>query len=370
MLKLILRTFITVSFLVGFSTHVTAAEVKFLDEGVVPIDSRSTALRSQGIKQAFEEVILKNSGTQSALSNEAIKKQLGNASSLMTQYGYFEDNGELFLKVNFDHKRIIALLREAGLPVWGKQRPLTLVWLVINEHGEREIISDASSNVSRQVFDRESATRGAPVLFPLMDLDDSMKVGVNDIRGNFSDNVADASLRYQSNYFIMAAIEPQGSTYRYQMSLYPRKKAAQSLQLTAVINKSGEAATIDEAVAAMVAATSEYYVGQYAIADSGEQKTTKISFADISDMKQLVAIERYLDQLSAIKSASISRIEGQTIEFNLRLFGNEADLHRLMALDPRIESVSSNSLQNLDYSTIETQVQAQKETQIYYWKGQ
>ncbi|MGS0726893.1 DUF2066 domain-containing protein, partial [Shewanella sp. 0m-11] len=87
MLKLILRTFITVSFLVGFSTHVTAAEVKFLDEGVVPIDSRSTALRSQGIKQAFEEVILKNSGTQSALSNEAIKKQLGNASSLMTQYG-------------------------------------------------------------------------------------------------------------------------------------------------------------------------------------------------------------------------------------------------------------------------------------------
>ncbi|MGS0730205.1 DUF2066 domain-containing protein, partial [Shewanella sp. 0m-11] len=195
---------------------------------------------------------------------------------------------------------------------------LTLVWLVINEHGEREIISDASSNVSRQVFDRESATRGAPVLFPLMDLDDSMKVGVNDIRGNFSDNVADASLRYQSNYFIMAAIEPQGSTYRYQMSLYPREKAPQSLQLTAVINKSGEAATIDEAVAAMVAATSEYYVGQYAIADSGEQKTTKISFADISDMKQLVAIERYLDQLSAIKSASISRIEGQTIEFNLR----------------------------------------------------
>ncbi|ABZ76892.1 conserved hypothetical protein [Shewanella halifaxensis HAW-EB4] len=370
MLKLILRTFITVSFLSGFSTFVAAAEVKQLDEGVVSIASRTTALRSQGIKQAFEEVILKNSGTQSALLNETIKKQLGNASSLMTQYGYFEDDGKLFLKVNFDHKHIISLLREAGLPVWGKQRPLTLVWLVINDNGQREIINDASRDPSRQVFNQESATRGAPLLFPLMDLDDSMKVGVNDIRGNFTDNVADASLRYQSNYFIMATIEPQGSVYRYQMSLYPREKSAQSLQLTSVINTSGETATIDEAVAAIVAATSEYYVGQYAIADSGEQKTTKLSFADVTDMKQLVAIERYLDQLSAIKSASIGRIEGQTIEFNLSLFGNEADLHRLMALDPRIETVTTNSQQNLDYSAIGTQVEAHKETQIYYWKGQ
>ncbi|MGS0680823.1 DUF2066 domain-containing protein [Shewanella sp. 125m-7] len=370
MLKLILRIFVTFSFFAGFSTLVAAAEVKQLDEGVVSIDSRSTALRSQGIKRAFEEVILKNSGTQLALSNEIVKKQLGNASSLMTQYGYVEDKGELFLKVNFDHKRIISLLREAGLPVWGKQRPLTLVWLVLSENGEREILNDASSIPSRQVFERESATRGVPLLLPLMDLDDSMKVGVNDIRGQFTDNVAHASLRYQSNYFILATIEPQASVYRYQMNLYPREKAAQSLQLNSLITKSGEAATIDDAVAAIVAATSEYYVGQYAIADSGEQKTTKLTFADVTEMKQLVAIEQYLNQLSAIKSASIARIQGQTIEFNLNLFGNEADLHRLMALDPRIEAVMSNNQQNLGYSSIETEVQAQKETQIYYWKGQ
>ncbi|GIU51788.1 hypothetical protein TUM4438_42630 [Shewanella sairae] len=370
MLKIILRILISFSFTFALFNSVNAAEVTQLDEGVVAVDSRSTALRSQGIKQAFEDVILKNSGTQSALSNEKIKQQLNSASSLMTQYGYFEQDSQLFLKVNFDHKRIINLLREAGLPVWGKQRPLTLVWLVNEHNGERDILNDASTVEDRNVFNRESAARGVPLLFPLMDLDDAMKVGVNDIRGQFTENVANASLRYQANYFVMATIAPQGSGYQYQMALYPREKDAQALQMTSLVNHSGESASADEAVAAMVGAISQYYVEQYAVADSGERNTTKLTFSEVTDIRQLVAVERYLAQLSAIKHASIGKIQGETVEFNVNLFGDEADLHRLMALDPRIGILNPITESSLDYSSFEPIEASQKETQIYYWKGQ
>ncbi|WP_299806352.1 DUF2066 domain-containing protein [uncultured Shewanella sp.] len=370
MLKFTLRFFVIFPFLACLSTFVNAADVNSLDESAVSIESRSTALRSQGIKQAFEAVIMKNSGTQAALTNPLIQKQLKNASSLMTQYGYYEDAGELFLKVNFDHKRIIRLLREAGLPVWGTQRPLTLVWLVLDEDGERQILNDGSSSSSRKTFDSESLSRGVPLLFPLMDLDDSMKVGVNDIRGRFTDNVANASLRYQANYFLMATVEPQGAVYHYQMGLYPRDKDPQAMQMTSLINTRGETATIEDAVTAMIAAASEYYVSQYAIADSGERNTTKIAFSDVIDIKQLVLIERYLAQLSAIKSASIASIKGQTVEFNLALFGNESDLHRLMSLDPQVGTVESNIQQNMGFSPVEPIEASQKEIQIYYWKGQ
>ncbi|GIU25815.1 DUF2066 domain-containing protein [Shewanella schlegeliana] len=370
MLKFILGIFVIFPFLASLSASVHAADVSSLDEAAVSIESRATTLRSEGIKQAFEAVILKNSGTQAALINPVVQKQLKSASSLMTQYGYFEDAGELYLKVNFDHKRIIRLLRDAGLPVWGKQRPLTLVWLVINENGEREILSDGAISSSRNTFDSQSTSRAVPLLFPLMDLDDSMKVGVNDVRGRFTDNIANASLRYKANYFLIATIEPQGAVYQYQMGLYPRDKDPQALQMTSLITSSGEAATVEDAVTAIVAATSEYYVGQYAIADSGERNTTKIAFVDVTDIKQLVAIERFLAQLSAIKSASIASIQGQTVEFNLALFGDEADLHRLMSLDPQVGAIESNNQQNLDYSSVEAVEAPQKETQIYYWKGQ
>ena len=370
MLKILLRICVIFYSLTGVTMLASAAEVKQLDEGVVPIDSRSTGLRSQGIKQAFENVVLKNSGTQSALNNERIKQQLNNASSLMTQYGYFEQDGQLFLKVNFDHKRLIALLREAGLPVWGKQRPLTIVWLAATEDGQREILNDASVAPSRLVFNQESAIKGIPLLFPMMDLEDSMRVGVNDIRGRFADNVASASLRYQANYSLVATIEPNGTAYRYQMDLYPREKAPQALQFSSLVSKSGETASIDDAIKAIMAATSEYYVSQYAVADSGQQNTTKVIFTDVANMQSLVEIERYLSQLSAIKAAKIAQIQGQTVKFNVDLFGDEADLHRLMALDPRIAVINSANEQNMSYSSFDPVQQVEKETQIYYWKGQ
>ncbi|PKH56868.1 DUF2066 domain-containing protein [Shewanella sp. Choline-02u-19] len=370
MLRSICRYLMIFALFASIPPLVTAAEVSKLDESLVAVESRANNLRSQAIKQAFKEVVLKNTGTRSALSHPDVVKQLASASSLMTQYGYQELDGELFIQVNFDHKRLISLLRQAGLPVWGRQRPLTLVWLVEDVEDDKSILSDASSSTTRDAFNTQSANRGVPLVFPLMDLDDAMQVGVNDIRGQFTDNVANASLRYQSNYFIMATIEPQGAVLRYQMALYPRERADDASQLTPLISANGEVSTVEQAVTAITAAASEYYVGQYAIADSGEKLTAKVAFTDVSQMKQLVEIEKYLNQLSAIKTVSVARIEGMTVEFNVALFGNEDDLHRLMKLDPRIEVISSITADEVEYASFETMTKVEKQTQIYYWKGQ
>lgn len=368
MLKAVCRYLMMFPLLFCFSA--ISAEVYNLDESLVPVDSRAKNLRSQAIKQGLREVVLKNTGTQSALTHPDVVKQLANASALMTQYGYQDLDGKLFIKVSFDHKRLISLLRQAGLPVWGKQRPLTLVWLVEEVEGERKILNDASTSAARTSFDTQSSNRGVPLLFPLMDLDDAMQVGVNDIRGQFTANVANASLRYQANYFIMATISPQGAVYRYQMSLYPRELTAGASQYTPSTSQSGESASVEQAVVDITAAASEYYVSQYAIADSGEKLTTKITFTDVSEMKQLVEIEKYLNQLSAIKTVAVASIEGMTVEFNLGLFGNEEDLHRLMKLDPRIESIGNASSDNVEYANFGSENNANKPTQIYYWKGQ
>lgn len=370
MLRSICRYLMIFALFASISSLVTAAEVSKLDESLVPVQSRANNLRRQAIKQAFKDVVLKNTGTQSALSHPDVIKQLASASSLMIQYGYKELDGKLFIKVNFDHKRLIRLLRQAGLPVWGKQRPLTLVWLVEEVEGTKSILNDSSSSVIRDVFNMQSANRGVPLVFPLMDLDDAMQVGVNDIRGQFTDNVANASLRYQSNYFIMATIEPQGAVLRYQMALYPRGSVDGESQLTPLTHAGGEVTTVEQAATAITAAASEYYVSQYAIADSGEKLTTKIAFTDVSQMQQLVQIEKYLNQLSAIKTVSVARIEGTTVEFNLALFGNEADLHRLMQLDPRIEAINSITADEGPYTSFDTMTNVEKQTQNYYWKGQ
>ncbi len=315
-----------------------AAEVTQLDQSLVPVETRSAAERKKAISLGLQHVILKNSGSAAALSNPSVKAKVKSPNSLIRQFGYDEVDGELLLKVNFDHKRILELLREAQLPVWGKQRPLTLVWLVEESSGERKILNDASPVESRTLFQKDAEAKGVPLLFPLMDLDDNMQISVSDVRGMFVNQIELASQRYQADYFVVASMTPNADGVEYSVSLF--SKGAEQGGTTPLVSKQQQVSDTEAAVNGIISTVSEYYVSRYAIADSGEQLTSSVTFVDITEMKQLVAIEKYLKQLSAVKAVHISQLQGTSVKYALELFGTLDDLHRLMALDPRIIETS------------------------------
>ena len=337
MLKTLLNSLILLaSCLLLQAKMANAAEVSKLDESLVPVDSRSATERKQAISTGLKSVILKNSGSKSALAHSSIAAMVKQPTPLISQFGYQERDGELYLQVSFDHKRIIRLLREAQQPVWGKQRPLTLVWIVEDIPGERVIVNDESLLESRDLFQAESEDKGVPLLFPLMDLDDNMKVSANDIRGMFADQVAGASQRYQADYFVMASIDTTAEPLKYNLALYPLGRGEP--MHTPLVSKRDAVGDINTAVAEMISTVSEYYVGRYAIVDTGAEIDSHVDFIDITDMKQLVSIEKYLKQLSAVKSVQLTQLNGTRARYTLELFGTEEDLHRLMNLEPRVHA--------------------------------
>ncbi|WP_299006224.1 DUF2066 domain-containing protein [uncultured Shewanella sp.] len=327
------------STLVIFSSSLSAAEVTQLDESLVSVDNRSTEQRNVGIKQAFDNVVLKNSGLQSALKNPLVVAKHNDPNALMTQYGYQEKEGQLYLKVNFDNRRIVDLLRQANLPVWGKQRPLTLIWLVSDDdNGQRQIISDESTSQIKSDFSRQADNRGMPFLFPLMDLDDSMRISVSDVRGMFVDTVAQASRRYQADFFIMASIANSSNGVDYTLNLY--SKMGDGVSSAPLVSISSDAQNVDSAISAMMAKVSEYYVDQYAAVDSGSQLMTKVTFSGVNTIKQMVDLEHYIEQLRAIKSAQLVQMKGDTVTYDFSLFSTQADLFRVMDLEPRLTPLS------------------------------
>jgi hypothetical protein len=346
-----------------------ATEVTVLDESLVPVETRSGAERNKAISVALQNVILKNSGAAAALTNPMVMAKVKSPNTLISQYGYHDIDGELFLKVNFDHKRILELLREAQLPVWGKQRPLTLVWLVEDLDGERSIVNDASDYDSRQLFKQNSEAKGVPLLFPLMDLDDNMKISVNDVRGMFVDQVEQASFRYQADYFVIASIGPDVKGVEFSVSLFARDTKDQDTP-TPLVSKRQVVADTNEAVMGIISTVSEYYVSRYAIADTGAQLNSAITFVDITDMQQLVEIEKYLKQLSAVKSVNVSQMLGSSVTYNLELFGTLDDLHRLMALEPRVFETRSIAKGEMDSNnSIDDPASALKQKLEYEWRG-
>ncbi|MCG9696791.1 DUF2066 domain-containing protein [Shewanella sp. Isolate11] len=343
-----------------------ATERLQLDESVVKVDDRTTQTKNAALQQALRDVILKNSGSESALDVASINSAISNPTSYIRQFGYQDIEGQQYLRASFDQQKIIKLLRDAQLPVWGKQRPLTLMWLADHNQGEFNIVSDASDTVVSGDIRQISQSRGMPMLLPLMDLDDAMFVGVNDVRGMFADQVAKASQRYNTDYFIMASVEINSDNKAsFNMVLYPMGTEQGLYQPLA--QKSGVADTETAAIGQMLSAVSEFYAARYAVADSGESLSKKLTFIDLSQRKQLVDIEKFLTQLSAVKSVSLIQLKGSTASFSLELFGSEADLKRLLNLESKVKQ--QIVLQpNVDQS--DPLAPSQTEVVNYIWLGQ
>ncbi|CAD6365406.1 hypothetical protein SHEWT2_00582 [Shewanella hafniensis] len=315
-----------------------AVEVSKLDEADVPVSSRAVPERNKALRTALEQVILKNTGTARSLENSVIQSQLANPDGLLSQYGYVEQNGQLLLRANFEHRRVVALLRQAQLPVWGTQRPLTLFWVAMPAEGDTILLSDSSPLPERQVFTTFSYARGIPVLLPILDLDELMGINPNDVKGMFADIVATVSGRYQADFLALVAIDAVGNQARYRLNLYT--KATIDSLTPPLFSFNGTAENTSQAITAMMAALGDYYFSKYAIADTGTRVGTSVTFVNIEKMAQLVEIEKYLKQLSAIKNATLTRIQGNKATFSLDLFGSETDLERLLSLEPRISVVT------------------------------
>ena len=348
MLKQIAGIIATVSLLM-VSHIATAVEIGQLDQATVTVDSRSTHARNQALQQALFNVLLLNSGAKELQDNSQIQAALADASSMVVQYDYDQTNDGLQLNVTFDHDKVINLLRTTNLPVWGKQRPLTLVWLASDSDGERHLVSDESTSAEHQAFIKASKTRGIPLMFPLLDLDDLMAINVNDVRGQFTNTVAKASSRYAADYFAMvsfdsdvSATDSTGTTapaskVHYQAALYG-KSAESNPYAPALVSSSGDADSREAAIDEMMLALSDYFVQQYAATDSGQANSADIEFSNVAHMRQLVEIEAFFRQLTAVKHFNIKSIRGNHVIYQLQLFGSRDDLSNVLRLEQRIQA--------------------------------
>ncbi|WP_281214032.1 DUF2066 domain-containing protein [Shewanella insulae] len=361
---------VIVGTLCAASLTVSAVEVTELDKSVIKIADRSRQVKNQALQQAMQEVVLKNTGDREVLNVPQVKQAIAAPTAYIRQFGYLEQGGEQYLQASFDHSKIIGLLRQAELPVWGKQRPLTLLWLVQENEGKRELLNDSSMQESRRLISDLAQARGVPMLLPMMDLDDSMAISVNDVRGMFADQVAKASQRYGSDYFVMVSMDNLADgLVNLKLALYPASSEQPLLSPLATL--STQVMGMDAAMTGIFEAISQYYVARYAIADSGEANTTQLTFVDITDRQQLLAIEKYLHQLSAVKSVSLTKLQGITAEFSLQLFGSEEDLYRLISLEPKIQSQpQTNSQPGVGGDEmVDPLSSSQTPRQEYIWQG-
>ena len=125
------------------------AEVAGLYEAEVPVTGQNALERVAAIRSALEEVLVKVSGKADVAQLPQLEPLLSQADQWVQRYQYraAPPGGgppspplAQLLWMSFDRETINQRLYEAGIPVWGINRPSTLLWLAVDEGGERYLL--------------------------------------------------------------------------------------------------------------------------------------------------------------------------------------------------------------------------------------
>jgi len=318
---------------VFFAASATAVEVTTLFTAEVPYDRSARDARARAYEEALANVLLRVSGPELVGDTDLYEALFPEPERFVIR---FRQGSDETLFVTFDGDALTTLLRESGQTVWGRDRPLTLVWLAVDwGQGEREVVGASDEDTNPDPDDALSANRnamlrdrilnfakrrGLPVVFPLLDSEDLALVSFSDIWGGFDEELLAASARYDVDSVLIGRVRA-GSLERNRWHYYfgPEQR---------VWNGEPEFAVMQ--VADMLA-------GEFAIRGDAPVRTVDLNISGIFSIEAYGGVQDVLEGVSVIDSFRIAEVAGDTMRLEVDAVGGAERLARALRLAGLLE---------------------------------
>ncbi len=236
-----------------------------------------------------------------------------------------QNMAKLRLWVAFDSNAVLRLLQQANLPVWDQTRTLSLLWLALQTGSQRYLIEPERHKEVKAIIDDVAASRGLPIVFPLMDLEDQSVLALSDVWGDFADTVKLASKRYRPDSIIVGRVfEESGGFWSARWTLYQGED---------VYRWENRADSKEAVIAEGINATADIFARLYSqvLLDNLEPPLA-LTLLGIRNFDQYAKAVNYLESLTQVASLTITRIHEDQVDFNLTIRGRKEGLERVVEL--------------------------------------
>jgi len=318
----------------GQISSAVAARVTDLYAAQVPAEDSAARDPTKAFAAALQAVLVKVTGRRDAAIDPVIMQQFSVAKPYVQQY---RTNPDGTVWVRFDQVAVRGALDRVGQPVWGEERPDTLVWLVMDDGaGRRDMLAaqpDVARKVSRvnlpqpageqkrlaavrEILQSTAAERGVPLVLPLVDSEELRSVSMTDVWGGFTQSLVRASRRYGADAILVGRARVRSvatAQVRWTLLLGDER-----------IDWDGDIASGPDRVADVFTArlaTSSNASGQLQLRVDG-----------VNSLDDYGRLSRYLTTLDVVADYSVDRVEGQIVVFSLQVRGDANQLMRIIAL--------------------------------------
>ena len=315
------------------------------------VKSQSEEDRNAAISNSLANIVVRISGRRDSLKQPLIKRALQRSGPYLSSFSYGKSDrilaqGEVEivateLTLKFSSSAVDALLRRAQLPFWPASRPSILLWLVQDDRIDGRLYSTDGDYL--QVIKHAAALRGLPLKQPLLDLEDQMRVSVDDLWSFNSDSIQAASKRYGADIVVVGRFSEisRGGQSRWFANWQVLRADGDSLLET-------EGKTAAAALHEGIERVAEDLSTRYAIvmADSRDSALT-LKLSGVSDFAAYAEAIDYLEALPMVISARPTYVSGEQLwlslatEGDLELFLNALQQGQKL-LPPATTSLSSD----------------------------
>jgi uncharacterized protein len=287
--------------LVGSAQAVTVPDLYVTAQ---PVDGS----RDAAFVEALKTVLVRVSGQRDAATRVG---DINDPRKYVQRFGFTADN---MLEVGFDSASIDRLLSNAGLPIWGRERPATVVMFGADDGGGWRWLASDTPAQERDAIERVARQRGLPLKWPVMDAQERAAASSD----------APGLLQTAERYGADAVLLGRSRGGVVQWTLLSKDGAAQA---TGGI-EDGVHLTAD--TFAKVFAASATSLGSVVVEVGG-----------ISNLDAYAATLNYLEGMTLVRGVALEQVSGEKMRFRLAVRGDAATLRRAIALDHRLVPIDA-----------------------------
>ena len=289
------------------------------------IEGQEPLTEEDYVRLAMGRLLTRVTGRADAFLEPALEDVVQNAAQYVVQRGYPDREN---LLVTFDARAVEDALVQRNQPVWGEERPLTLLWIAIDAgFGARGILAaetpDTAGTDALVAVEEELRTqlelaaddRGLPITLPLWDLQDMGALDFIDVWGGFSDRVRQASERYGADAVLSGRVRVTERGFDVQWTL---------------LRGRGQFVLPGGSLRSGLDRLADLYASEFS--SIGGALTTRITVVDVETLEDYGRVMRYMEDLSVLDSVDVEDFSGTTLTLRVAARGGPAVLERVLTL--------------------------------------
>jgi uncharacterized protein len=289
-------------------------------QATAAVSDRSEAAQSAAFQNAMKTVLIRVTGRRSADEDPALSPLIGNARRYVQQYRAAPDSQ---LWVAFDGPAIERWLTQNGQPLWGHERPTTLMLVAVLTAGQSgSVIATEDTSELKAAIDAAAVARGLPLVWPSGAELQKYHIDFATVNSGSPSTFADLGRRMGSDGILIGRAGGGTASANIRWTHLFQDRSSEYSGTLEGVNRAAD-----------------LYAGLFAA--SGGLAPVDIEVIGVSDLRDYASLENYLESLTFISHVSVESLTGDTVRFRLATRGGGDSLQRALSLNGRLQPVAA-----------------------------